>query len=907
VGVYDLRLGQRNNPDPMGGNKLLRNDERKFVDISQQAGIYTSEIGFGLGVTIGDINLDGWSDIYVSNDFFEKDYLYINNQNGTFREALEEYMQEISLGSMGADMADINNDGLPEVFVTEMLPEFDDRLKTTTQFESWDKYNLNLKSGYFRQFSRNVLQLNNGNGTFSEISRLSGVHATDWSWGALIFDMDNDGLKDIFVANGIYKELLNQDYVNFASNPNLKKEISTRKGFITTLIDSIPTNPIPNYAFQNKGNLSFANRAGEWGLDLPTHSNGSAYGDLDNDGDLDLILNNVNMPSLVYENKSKQLTPENATISFVLHGENENSFALGSKISLKTKGRLIYQELSPMRGFMSTVDNRIHVGLGDVSLVDSVIVEWPNNKVTILTDVKPNQLIHLYQKESTDKNELTSGTTAGKTIFKKQELKGVDFVHKENEFVDFDRDRLLFNMISNEGPCLCAGDVNQDGLSDFYVGGAKGQAGALFIQQKSGAFTKSAGEVFEKNKESEDTDCSFFDANGDGMQDLYVTSGGFEFSSSSAALLDRLYVNKGNGAFVKSEQLLPVSTRFESTSTVASGDYDSDGDTDLFVGARLIPFSYGLPANGYLLNNDGKGNFSNVTKTIAPQLSELGLITDSKWMDVNRDTKLDLLVVGEWMSIKMFINEDGKLVDKSTPYGFEKNDGWYHALDTGDFNKDGYVDFVVGNHGLNSRFKASGTEPVSMYINDFDQNGSVEQIITRYDRGVSLPLVMKPDLVAQMPALKKKYLHFRSYQGKALSDIFPDAQLKNAFVLNAYTFETAVWINNKNGTFSKQNLPVEAQFFPVYSFLVDDFNGDNILDILLGGNLYRAKPETGIYACGYGVLLKGTEQGIFEFVPAVRSGLKIVGEIRSLKKISVKDKPAILVGKNNDQIEVLKY
>ena len=406
VGGYDLRVGQRNLPDPLGGNKLLRNDNGVFKDVSEQAGIYTSEIGFGLGITIGDLNKDGWPDMYVSNDFFEKDYLYINNQDGTFREALEDYVQEISMGSMGADMADINNDALPEIFVTEMLPETDDRLKTTAQFENWAKYSLNQNSGYFRQFSRNVLQLNNGNGTFSEISRLAGVQATDWSWGALIFDMDNDGLKDIFVANGIYKELLNQDYINFASNPELMEDIRRKKkGVILQLIDSIPSTPLANYSFQNVGNLSFVNTSNAWGLGEPTYSNGSAYGDLDNDGDLDLVVNNVNMPSFVYENRSKELFPENNTVSFSLHGENGNSFAIGTKITLKIGEELIYQEASPMRGFMSTVDNRIHVGLGKRSSVDTVWVEWPDSKVSILTHVKANQLVNLYQKEAANRKK----------------------------------------------------------------------------------------------------------------------------------------------------------------------------------------------------------------------------------------------------------------------------------------------------------------------------------------------------------------------------------------------------------------------------------------------------------------------------------------------------------------------
>lgn len=906
VGGYDLRIGQRNLPDPLGGNKLLKNENGKFIDVSEKAGIYTSEIGFGLGVTIGDLNKDGWEDMYISNDFFEKDYLYMNNQDGTFTESLEKYIQEISLGSMGADMADINNDGLPEIFVTEMLPERDDRLKTTTQFESWDKYNLNLKNGYFRQFSRNVLQLNNGNNTFSEIARLSGVHATDWSWGALIFDMDNDGLKDIYVANGIYKDLLDQDYVNYASTPKFIREISgKKKGVITKLIDSIPSTPIANYAFKNKGNLSFSNKAKEWGLDFPTHSNGSAYGDLDNDGDLDLVLNNVNMPSFVYENQSKQLFPENASLSFTFHGEGENLFALGTKVTLKAGDQLIYHEVSPMRGFMSTVDHRIHVGLGKLVSVDSIFVEWPNNKVTILSNVKTNQALHLYQKDASPRN-ISVQTKNKKPVFEQgAELGGVDFVHQENEFVDFDRDRLLFNMVSNEGPCLCTGDVNGDGRDDFYIGGAKNQPGALYVQQKSGGFSKSNMKVFDLDKESEDTDCTFLDVNGDGRQDLYVTSGGVEFSSSSLALLDRLYVNEGGGNLKKSSQPLPVPTNFESTSTVAAQDYDKDGDLDLFVGVRLIPFLYGVPGNGYILNNDGQGNFSDVTKNIAPELLKLGLITDARWLDVNNDANLDLVVVGEWMPIKIFVNENGRFIDRTADYGFNSTNGWYNAVEIGDFNKDGFADIVVGNHGLNSRFKASAAQPISMYLSDFDQNGSIEQIVTRFDDGVSYPFVLRHDLVAQIPSLKKKYLHFRDYKGKTMTEIFSEDQLKGALVLNAYTFETAVWINSGTGTFSKLNLPIQAQFFPVYGLAVDNYDGDDNLDILLGGNLHRAKPETGIYAGGYGLLLKGDGRGNFQAVSSKESGLTIRGEIRGFKKIKRGNDVSILVAKNNDKIEIL--
>lgn len=909
VGGYDLRKGQRNIPDPLGGNKLLRNDGGKFSDISQQAGIYTSAIGFGLGVTIGDVNKDGWSDIYVSNDFFEKDYLYINNQNGTFSESIEMYMREISLGSMGADMADVNNDGLPEIFVTEMLPEGDDRLKTTTQFENWDKYKRSFEMGYYHQFSRNVLQLNNGDGTFSEIARFSGVHATDWSWGALIFDMDNDGLKDIFVANGIYKDLLNQDYVNFSSNPEIVKQILHReKNIITRLIDSIPSNKIPNYAFQNKGNLLFVNKSADWGLDLPSYSNGSAYGDLDNDGDLDLVLNNVNMPAFVYENRSKELKPGNSSLTFLLHGENENTFAVGTKITLKANGQQFYQELSPMRGFMSTVDYQIHFGLGEILSVDSAIIEWPQGKVTVVTNLKVNQRISLQEKDAEIKNEKRRMRPGKRTVFTRMhKLEGADFFHLENDYSDFDKDRLLFNMVSSEGPCLCTGDLNNDGLTDFYGGGAKDQAGSLYIQKRSGAFAQSNQGIFEMDKSSEDTDCVFFDANGDGKLDLYVTSGGNEFSTSSVALLDRLYLNKGNGKLEKSQQLLPVSDKFESTSTVAARDYDQDGDLDLFVGVRLIPFLYGVPGNGYLLNNDGKGNFQDVTKNVAPQLLQSGLITDAKWVDVNNDAKTDLLVTGEWMPIKLFMNENDTLVERTKEYGLEKTNGWYNCIETGDFNNDGLEDFVVGNHGLNSRFKASDKEPISLYVNDFDQNGTVEQIITRFDHGASYPLVLRQDMVAQIPSLKKKYLHFREYKGKTITDIFTADQLKGAIVLNALTFETAVWINQGNGAFKKINLPAQAQFSPVYAILVDDFDGDKNQDILLGGNLYRAKPETGIYDGSYGLLLKGDGTGNFTALSSGESGILIRGEIRSLKKIRYRERNIVLVGKNNDGMEILGY
>ena len=908
VGGNDLRKDQRLVPDPEGGSKLLLNDAGKFVDISAKAGIYTSEIGFGLGVTLGDVNKDGWPDIYVSNDFFERDYLYINKADGTFAESLELYLREISMGSMGADMADINNDGYPDIFVTEMLPEDDARLKTSAQFENWDRYKLSVNAGYYHQFARNVLQLNNGNGGFNEISRLAGVHATDWSWGALIFDMDNDGRKDIFVANGIYKDLLNQDYINFTANPDIIRQmIKAKKQVITQLIDSIPSHPLPNYAFHNEGNLTFINKAGSWGLGKPSHSNGSAYGDLDNDGDLDLVLNNLNAVASVYENNANQGAVKNTFLSFILQGGSDNPFSVGTKITIYDKGEMFYQELFPARGFMSTVDNRLHFGLGTRNTVDSVIVDWPDGRETKLRKVPVNQQIKLDQKDAVpgrqpkmDKEGLAL------PVFSATSIRGLDYRHVEDEFVDFDRDRLLFNMISNEGPCLCKGDVNRDGLDDFYIGGAKAQPGSLFVQSKGGGFYKTNNAVLELDKLSEDTGCIFFDANGDGWDDLYVTSGSNQFSNSSTALLDRLYFNDGNGKLIKSTQPLPSARQFESTACAVASDYDADGDIDLFVGARLIPLYYGLPANGYILNNDGKGNFNDETEKVAQGLKQLGLITDAQWTDINSDDKPDLIVVGEWMPVHVFINENNVLTDHSVEYGLDSTNGWYNTVASGDFNNDGRIDFVTGNHGLNSRFKAAREEPVSLYVNDFDQNGSVEHILTRYYDGAPYPLVLRQDLIMQLPYLKKKYLRFKNYQNQKISDIFAPGQLEKSVVLNAYTFETNVWINT-GLKLERHTLPVEAQFSPVYAIHVQDFDGDGNQDILLGGNLYRAKPETGIYDGSRGLLLSGRGDGSFESVSSTGSGIDIKGEIRAFGEVRYQGKKVIIVGKNNDLIELLTY
>lgn len=905
IGSFNLRKNERPLRDSLGGDKLFRNDGKRFTDVSVEAGIYGSVIGFGLGVTIGDIDKDGWLDIYVSNDFFERDYLYINNHDGTFKEGLTEQMRSISGASMGADLADINNDGYPDIFVTEMLPSDNARLKTVTTFENWDRYQYSVQNDYFHQFTRNMLQLNNGDNSFSEIGRLSGVEATDWSWGALIFDMDNDGLKDIFVSNGIYQDLTNQDYLQYVSNPDIVKTvISGNTVDYQKLIESIPSNPIPDLAFQNQGNLGFVDKAKEWGLGTPNFSNGSAYGDLDNDGDLDLIVNNVNSVASVFRNESNQLLPENRYLKFVLNGLGKNTFAFGTKITATHKGKTFYLEQMPIRGFESSMDPRPNLGLGKIDTVEQIIVEWPDGRGTLLSNVPTNQTLKLDQKDGVPLSGIQQTEMVNNPVFEPA-IGVVDFVHIENDFVDFDRDHLIYHMVSTEGPRMSKGDVNGDGLEDIYIGGAKDQSGALYIHMSDGTLKQSDQKVFDADKGSEDMGSVFFDADGDKDLDLYVCSGGNEFSNVSTALIDRLYLNDGKGNFSKSSQVLPT-PKFESTSTVKTADYDRDGDLDLFVGGRLVSTMYGVPMNSYILNNDGKGNFKNVTEQVAPGLNGIGMITDASWEDIDGDGAPDLILVGEYIPIRVFLNQSGKLQEQTVESGLNNTEGWWNRIEAGDLDKDGDIDFVVGNHGLNSRFRASIDKPVCMYVNDFDQNGTVEQIICNYYGDQSYPMALRHDLVSQIPSLKKKYLKYESYKDQTITDIFTPEQLKDAIKLDVNELKTSVLINLGGGKFSIKALPIEAQSAPMYGIEITDLDGDGLQDIFLGGNLYRTKPEVGRYDASYGVYMRGDGKGNFSFVSPKETGIKIDGEVRDILTLKSKQGDLLLISRNNDSLVAFK-
>ncbi|WPP51669.1 VCBS repeat-containing protein [Catalinimonas niigatensis] len=929
IGSFNLKENERHQRDSLGGDKLYRNDtpliplsggeERGiFVDVSEEAGIYGSIIGFGLGILVSDLDKDGWPDLYICNDFFERDYIYMNNRDGTFREELPAQIPSISMASMGADVSDLNGDGYPEIFVTEMLPQSDDRLKTSMTFENWNRYQHNVNNDYHHQFTRNMLHLNNGpvgeqagnqNISFTEIGRLSGVEATDWSWSALMADLDNNGSKDIYITNGIYQDILNQDYLKFISSDVVVKSIVTEEGVnYEKLIEMIPSQPISNYVFSSDGKLVFQDSTQSWGLAQPGFSNGAAYADLDNDGDLDLVVNNVNMPPFIYQNQTNSFFPNHHYLKIKLNGKGQNTDAIGAKVTVIAGEKRFYLEQIPSRGFQSSVDHVLNFGLGELVHVDSLRVEWPSGSQSVLLDVSVDQMILLVESDAKEVARVSQAVYEETGSFSFQDISAQfpeGFAHEENTYSDFDKDALLFHMNSTEGPRIAVGDVNGDGREDIFIGGAKDHPAKLFLQNSRGQMLSSQTSLWEEEKRHEDVDALFFDANGDGDQDLYVVSGGSEYPTSSSALSDRLYLNDGKGNFTKSGQLLPTS-KFESTSCVVAADYDQDGDQDLFVGVRLRDRLYGVPQNGYLLENDGKGNFTPASKEKAFGLQELGLIRDAVWVDYNTDGWMDLVVVGEWMGIHLFENQKGVLKDVTTQAGLANFQGWWHRVEAADLNSDGLMDLVVGNHGLNSRFRASQEKPIFCYINDFDGNGQVEQIICTFQGDSSYPLVLQHDLVKQLPYLRKKYLKNENYKGQQMKDIFSEEQLASSMVHQVTTLESMVLLNQGEGTFTAMPLPREAQISPAYALHIQDMDQDGHPDILLGGNLYETKPEVGRYDASRGIFLKGLGDGTFEAMPNLTMGLNVEGQLRDIAPVKIAGEEVLLMVKNNARVQALK-
>ncbi len=894
VGNFDLVKDQRSIPDPNGeGNRFFRNENGKFYDYSEKAGIYRSSIGFGLGITLGDFNNDSWTDIFVSNDFFERDYLYINDQKGSFKESLTHYFQSISMGSMGADFADLDNDGNAELFVTEMLPDSLSRRKSKTVYENWNKYQLNLQSGYYHQFSRNVLQKKISDTSYVELGRFAGVAASEWSWGALLFDMDNDGLRDIFIANGIYKDLLDRDYLTYTgAEENVRKIIKEEKNAILKLIDLMPSSKFPNYAFKNEGDLHFENFSRPWGFEKPMYSSGSAYGDLDNDGDLDIVINNLNSPSVVYKNNSDTSLFTSIRLSF--SSTDKNRFAVGVKVTAYCGATFFTADNFTTRGFQSSVEPKIHLGLGKAKTIDSLLIEWPEGGFSTMYDVSVNQELKI-RKEKTKVYPARSRKDEDKNGFRLK-LIAKPFKHKGNDLNDFNRERLLPMMYSNESPSLILGDVNQDGVNEVYIGGGKDQAGA-FYQFRNGTIKNYLPTAIEQNNISEETKGALFDADNDGDLDFYKSNGGRFFPKQSSALTDRLFMNNGKGDFFESPYPLPF-TDFVSTSVAKPIDYDKDGDLDLLIGERFNPFIYGLGGRGYLFENDGKGKFTDITSRSASLLKDIGMITDVSIVDIDQDGWQDILLIGDWMPLTVLKNNRGVFTDYSQQLRLGGTVGWWHAIETADLNKDGKPDFVIGNQGKNTFFK----EGERMYLADFDKNGSIEQLICTNVGDQYYPILDKDELLSQMPSLKKKLLFYKDYSKMSIEDLFSKEVLADAKQFQVNLLSSIVLLSDQNG-YKRVELPMEAQYAPIYALSISDFDNDGIDDLIAGGNQYLVKPQFGRLDASNGWFFKGKRKGN-EFSFARGIDLHVKGQIRSIEHIELKGTKYLLFAKYDDYFEI---
>ncbi len=901
-GEITLRFEQ----DTMAGDKLYRNELSKgipvFQDVTMEAGIYSSQIGYGLGVNICDINDDGYPDIYVSNDFHENDYIYINNGNSTFTERLTQFVKHTSRSSMGNDVGDINNDGLLDIAVLDMLPDDEKIRKQSGGEDDYGLFEMKLNYGYSYQYVRNMLQVNLGGGMFSEIGRLAGIYSTDWSWSPLFCDVDNDGWKDLFITNGIYRRANDLDYIGFLTGGNRYFPTKDNSSLSDKeLYENMPLYPNVNYIFKNNHNLTFTNKAKEWGFESRSYSNGSSYADLDNDGDLDFIVNNINDKAFIFRNNAESQT-ENHFLSFILRGSGLNKRAVGARIILYDKEEKQVAEQFSTRGFLSATTDVIHFGTGSSDIIDSITVRWPDQKEQTLKEVPVNKIITLDISDSAIPPTRYLKKDKNRQLFTPAKISGLEFRHKEDPNVDFKKEQLIPHSLNSEGPPIAVCDINGDKLEDLFIGGAKDQAAEILIQKQSGSFTQLDVPVFLKESYTEDVDAEFFDADGDGDMDLFIVRGGNELSILNSLQTDLLLINDGNAGFSRGKWPL-IS---HNGSCVTSCDFDADNDIDLFVGSRSVPGSYGWSPFQYLLENDGKGNFSDVTDSKSVGLRNIGMVTDAQWYDFDNDNDKDLVLVGEWMNVSLFRNDNGYFSDVTKSAGLNQTSGWWNCITTSDIDGDGDLDMIGGNLGLNSILKASTNEPVDMFLDDFDNNGTLDQVICYYHNGISYPIASLDELAAQISGIRKKYPLYSEFGGKTVKDIFGKNAIDKAVKKSAVLFESCIFINNGDGTFKNSKLPIYVQFSPVRDILNYDINHDGKNDLIFAGNNYSESPSLGRNDASYGWCLPGDSDNNFNVLMPVTSGLNIDGDARRIRLINIAGKQYLVAAVNNGNLQVFE-